>query len=228
MNILISGASRGIGRAVATLLASKNHNLYLISRSISDLESLKAKIQTQENKVEIFSCDLSKSQESVQLIEKIQATTQIDVLINNLGIFETNQSDQIDIDELKKLMDLNLYSAINLSNAVIESMKESEQGTIINMGSVMSHLAAPFAANYSISKHAFKAWNDALRDELRQHGLKVCAIYPGAVNTSSWDGMEVNRDAMIQPEDIAKLINTLLEMNYNTLVEEVRLSPLRF
>ena len=228
MNILISGATRGIGKAIAEKLASKNHKLHLIARNISDLESLKAKLDNETVQHKTFSFDLSDidtvNKELIELIE----VDQFDVIVNNLGIFETNPADQIEIEALKKLMDLNLYSAINLTNLFISQLKKKEQGTIINIGSVMSHLAAPFAANYSITKHAFKGWNDSLREELRQSGIKVCAILPGAVNTSSWDGIEVNRDSMIQPEDIAELVETVLSMNYNTMVDEIKVSPLKF
>lgn len=227
MNIIISGATRGIGRAIAKELATKNHRLILIARNSEDLEELKKELE-ENTSVKIFSCDLSNMEESKQLKDRISSLSETDVLINNLGIFETNPADQIQLDELQKMLDVNLYSAINLSSLIVEDMKNKENGVIINMASVMAHMAAPFAANYSISKHAFKGWNDALREELRQHGIRVCAIYPGAVNTSSWDGIEVNRDAMIQPEDIAKLVASLLEMNYNTLVEEIKLSPLKF
>lgn len=227
MNIIISGATRGIGRAIAKELATKKHQLTLIARNSADLEDLKKELEGNTS-VAIFSCDLSNMEESSQLKHRINSLSDTDVLINNLGIFETNPADQIQLNELQKMLDVNLYSAINLSSLIVEDMKEKENGIIINMASVMAHLAAPFAANYSISKHAFKGWNDALREELRQHGVRVCAIYPGAVNTSSWDGIEVNRDAMIQPEDIAKLVASLLEMNYNTLVEEIKLSPLKF
>lgn len=227
MNIIISGATRGIGRAIAKELATKNHRLILIARNSEDLEELKKELE-ENTSVKIFSCDLSNMEESKQLKDRISSLSETDVLINNLGIFETNPADQIQLDELQKMLDVNLYSAINLSSLIVEDMKDKENGVIINMASVMAHMAAPFAANYSISKHAFKGWNDALREELRQHGIRVCAIYPGAVNTSSWDGIEVNRDAMIQPEDIAKLVASLLEMNYNTLVEEIKLSPLKF
>lgn len=228
MNIIISGATRGIGRAIAEKLASKNHKLYLIARNISDLESLKAQLDNSNVKHEIFSLDLSDIKSVNEELNKLENADQVDVIINNLGIFETNPADKIELDALKKLMDLNLYSAINLTNFFIPHFKEKEQGTIINIGSVMSHLAAPFAANYSITKHAFKGWNDSLREELRQSGVKVSAILPGAVNTSSWDGMEVNRDAMIQPEDIAELVNSILSMNYNTMLDEIKISPLKF
>ena len=84
-------------------------------------------------------------------------------------------------------------------------------------------------ASYSISKHALKAWNDSLREELRTKSVKVTAIYPGAMNTSSWDEVEnVERQKMIQVEDVAKLIRQLIEIGESTLVEEIRLSPLNF
>jgi short-subunit dehydrogenase len=228
MRVIISGATRGIGRAIAQELAKKRHELFLIARSLSDLQILKEQLNDSENLIQIFSINLTNNDDLETLKREFAPFDYFDVLINNLGIFETNQIDDTVVPKLKETLDQNLFSAINLSELVLDKMKDFEKGTIINMGSIMSHMAAPFASNYSISKHALKGWNDALREELRQYGIKVCSIYPGAVNTSSWDGMEINRDAMIQPEDIAKLVATLLEMNQNTLVEEIKLSPLQF
>ena len=92
----------------------------------------------------------------------------------------------------------------------------------------MSINAAPFASNYSISKHALKAWTDALRAELREQGVKVCGIYPGAVDTSSWDVSTANKQEMIHPTDIAKLVALIPSFSKSTLVEEIKISPLNF
>jgi short-subunit dehydrogenase len=92
----------------------------------------------------------------------------------------------------------------------------------------MSINATAFAADYSISKHAFKAWNDALRAELRSKKIKVSAIFPGSVNTSSWDGIEVDRNQMIQAEDIAECVSCILKMKTNTLLDEIHISPNTF
>ncbi|MBL4708322.1 MAG: SDR family NAD(P)-dependent oxidoreductase, partial [Flavobacteriales bacterium] len=133
----------------------------------------------------------------------------------------------ISLDGLKNQLEVNLYSAVNLTQLVLNS-KNCSLSTIINIGSVMSLNAMPFAADYSISKYSFKGWNDSLRENLRKEGIKVSAIYPGSVNTSSWDGLEVDRNQMIQATDIAEIVTSILKMSNNSLIEEVRISPRDF
>ncbi|KAA3642658.1 MAG: SDR family NAD(P)-dependent oxidoreductase [Bacteroidetes bacterium] len=228
MKALISGATRGIGKAIAKNLSEKGYDLILLARNKSDLEKLKEELMPFGNTIQIFSIDLKNDAEYSALATSLSNEESLDVLINNVGIFNTNNADLINPDDLVDLLKINLLAAIKLSNLFIPKMKEKQEGSIINIGSVMGLKAAPFASNYSITKHAFKGWNDALRDELRTDGIKVNAIYPGAVNTSSWDGMNVDRTAMIQPDDIAKIVNTLLDLHDSTLVEDIVLSPLQF
>jgi short-subunit dehydrogenase len=107
-------------------------------------------------------------------------------------------------------------------------MKAAERGMIVNISSINGLAADQHAAAYSISKHALKAWNDALREELRNSGIRVTAFYPGPVNTSSWEGLPVDHQAMIQAEDIAELVVCIGRISSAALVEEVRISPLKF
>jgi len=125
-------------------------------------------------------------------------------------------------------MEVNLYSSIMLTDMVLPSMIKNQAGLVVNIGSVMSIKAEQYASIYSISKHALKAWNDALRERLRQKGIQVSAIYPGSVNTSSWKKEQLDVQAMIQPEDVAKLVISLSKLSPSCLVEEIRLSPLNF
>lgn len=230
MKALISGASRGIGRAIAEELASKGYQLILISRGSVELEKLTSELSQKypQTKFDSINADLSNKSERTRIIEQINKEKVINVLVNNLGAYSTNYGSQTDYENLMQLLETNLFSAIELTQAMLPALSQSDHASIINIGSVMSHTAEKFASDYAISKHALKAWNDALREELREKHIKVSAIYPGAVNTSSWDDVETNHQAMIQTTDIAKLISTVLEMGNSTLVEEIRLSPLSF
>src|SRR5690606_31085112 len=116
--------------------------------------------------------------------------------------------------------------AISISNVLLPKMIESNSGHIFNICSVASIHALEHASSYSISKAALKSWNDSLREELRHKGIKVTAIYPGSVNTSSWEGTNADTNKMIQTEDIVALIEACLKMSTNALCEEIHLSPL--
>lgn len=227
MKAIISGASRGIGRAVAKELAHRGYDLILIARNKKPLEQLAEELTEKKVKVKTIAADLSKETSFKELENQLQAFDKIDLLINNLGVYRTEKADQIKISDLKENLEINLYSAIQLTQLALPKLKSNQQPTaIINIGSVMSLKADKNASIYSMSKHAFKAWNDSLRKEVRKLGIKVSCLYPGAVNTSSWDGVDVNRSKMIQAEDIGKLVGAILEMKSNTLIEEVKLSPI--
>lgn len=230
MKAIISGASRGIGKAISMALAKAGYDLILLARSQEDLKQLEDELNQkfQAGKIETIVVDLAETKSFDLLAEELKDHSTIDMLVNNVGLYEMNSATEINRAELKQMIDINLYSAIELTQLLLEKIKKSESGIIVNIGSVMSLKSAPFAANYSISKHAFKGWNDALREELRSEKIKVSAFYPGAVNTSSWDGMEANREAMIQAEDIAELVSLLPRLSKSCLLEELRISPLQF
>jgi len=228
MKVIITGATRGLGKSIAEALSKHGHDLLLIARSKEDLKSLSDLLALNNTLVETLTLDLGKSDDLQKLSEKLKADQTFDVLINNLGVYQEDSPEKAGIEEIDKLLRINLYSTIELSKAVLPQMKSRKNGLIINIGSVMSVEAIPHATAYSISKHALKAWNDALRKEVRKDGIKVTAVYPGAINTSSWDGMDADRSQMIQAEDIAKLLLPLLTMNSCTLVDEIKLSPRNF
>ncbi len=228
MKVIITGASRGLGKSIAEACSKERHDLILIARSNTDLNSLSDKLTKNNIELKTLAADLGKRDELKELAAMISTDKTIDVLINNLGVYQEDDPEKVNLDEIDKLLRLNLHTSIELSKAVLPQMKSRKKGLIINIGSIMSTKALPHATAYSISKHALKAWNDALREEVRKYGIKITAVYPGAINTSSWDGMDANRSQMIQAEDIASLIIPLLNMNRSTLVDEINLSPLNF
>ena len=228
MKAVISGASRGIGKAITEQLAQEGAELILLARGEHGLNKLSDSISSKNATIHSFPLDLSQ-EESFNLIEEKRDLFQgVTTIINNLGIYSTQDADRINIKTLQNQINVNLYSAIQLTQALLHQSTNSTISRIINIGSVMSLNASPNAADYSISKHAFKGWNDSLRDKLRFEGIKVSAIYPGAVNTSSWDGIDAPREEMIQAKDIAKAVSYILSLSENTLIEEIRISPQTF
>lgn len=228
MKAIISGATRGIGRAIAKILALKGYDLILLARSEGELKKLAEELSQPQLTHIYYALDLTDLTQIKSLSEKLLATDSVKLLINNLGEYKLDQASNLKENELLELLEINLFSAINLTQSALPSLKTSNSSAIINIGSVMGLTASKEATAYSISKHAFKAWNDALREELKTNNIKVSCIYPGAVNTSSWDGTDANRGAMIQAEDIAKIVGNLVDLGSTCLVEEVRISPMNF
>jgi len=230
MKAIISGASRGIGKACALALADAGYDLCLISRSRKDLDDLKSLIE-KENKVSVklIALDLTDF-ERIGSMDwgSLCGSDEKLVLVNNLGVYAKDEASKVSIAEIEVGLRLNLASAVALSQNIIPSMKKANAGLIINVNSVNGLHSDQTSASYSISKHALKGWSDALREELRKSGIKVTSIYPGAVNTSSWDGLSVDRQRMIQAEDIAQLIVAIGELSVHALVEEIRIDPMDF
>ncbi|MFT6167566.1 MAG: short-subunit dehydrogenase [Vicingaceae bacterium] len=228
MKAVISGATRGIGKAIGEKLAELGYDLVLLARNKEELEQCKSELSASNVIVEYLAIDLSQQNVQQKLKESASIFEDTSVLVNNLGVYSMQNVTEIDISKLKNQMDVNLYSAIALTQQVLKQNIEGGLKNIVNIASVMSLKSASFAADYSMSKHAFKAWNDALREELRTSKIKVSAIFPGSVNTSSWDGIDVDRSEMIQAEDIAEITSCILAMKKSTLVEEIHVSPLTF
>lgn len=228
MKAVISGATRGVGRAITEQLAKENFELILIARNKKALDELIDLLESSGVKVHGLALDLSKQQSFQQLSNKASLLNGVTTIVNNLGVYSTQSAENISIDQLQHQLEVNLYSAIQLTQTLLDDSLPQCVNTIINIGSVMSIHASPHAADYSISKHAFKGWNDSLRERLRAKEIKVSAIYPGSINTSSWDGIDAPRDEMIQADDIAKAISYLLSLSKNALVEEIHISPQNF
>ena len=124
------------------------------------------------------------------------------------------------------MLNTNLNSAYYITKHIAVNMGNNNNGHIFNICSVLSLSPRVDAATYTISKHALKGFNDVLREEMREHNVKVTAIYPGSINTSSWEGIEAPKEKFVQPEDIAKTVKTCLQISKNANIEEVVIKPL--
>ncbi|TXB64624.1 SDR family NAD(P)-dependent oxidoreductase [Vicingus serpentipes] len=227
MKAVITGATRGVGRASAFMLAQEGYDLALSSRNISDLEQLKLELESKfGNSVFIQQADLSIKEEAINFSENIiEKFNKIEVLINNIGKYNVSKLTDSDSD-LELMINTNLNSAYYISKNIAVNMGNNNSGHIFNICSVLSLKPRIEAATYTISKHALKGFNDVLREEMREHNVKVTAIYPGSINTSSWDGIIAPKEKFVQPEDIAKTIKTCLSISKNANIEEIVINPL--
>lgn len=227
MVAVITGATRGVGKALAIMLAQEGYGLALCSRTFSDLEELKLELETNFNvPVFIHQADLSNKEEALHFSKIIiDKFNKIDVLINNIGKYNIGKLTDNDSD-LEIMLNTNLNSAYYITKHIAVNMGNNNNGHIFNICSVLSLSPRVDAATYTISKHALKGFNDVLREEMREHNVKVTAIYPGSINTSSWEGIEAPKEKFVQPEDIAKTVKTCLQISKNANIEEVVIKPL--
>jgi|SRR5690554_321873 len=227
MKILITGASQGLGKSIAFKFAQSGHQLVLIARQAEKLAAICNELSAYA-KVEYIAADLSETDKISAILAPHMGENSPDVLINNLGVYREGVASELSFEKLEAQLKVNLYAAIGISNCMLPFFKARGNGLIVNVGSLASHAAISKAAAYSISKHALKGWSDALREEVREFGIKVSSIYPSSINTSSWDGIKgIDFNKMVQKEDVANLIAAIVSMSDATLIEEIRLSPLQ-
>lgn len=227
MVAVISGATKGVGKALAIALAKEGFSLALNARNTNDLEQLQSElVRNYSSNVFIYVGDLSDKDSALDFSAKVLSEFKnIDVLINNVGKYDLDKitDDGIDLDDMMKT---NLNSAYYLTKHLSINMCKNGKGHIFNICSVLSLMPRSTAATYTISKHALKGFNDVLREEMREYGVKVTAIYPGSINTSSWEGIVAPKELFVQPDDIVNIVKTCLHTSKNANIEEIVIKPL--
>jgi short-subunit dehydrogenase len=228
MNCIITGATKGIGRALAETFAEKGGNLALTARTAADLENLQNEFARRfpNSQVLIFPADLSQKNEGLAFANFVKNHwKQVHVLINNTGIFA--QAPLLDEPDglLEKMFQLNLAAAYHLTRAVLPMMLPQQSGHIFNICSVASRQAFPNSTAYTISKFALLGFTQSLRVELKDKGIKVTAVLPGATLTNSWTGVNIDPQRLIAPAEVAKAVWSAWEMSPGAVVEEIVIRP---
>ncbi len=228
MNAVITGATKGIGRAIADKFASKGFSLCICSRSEDDLASAKKALTELNPEINVYTkaVDLSKKEEVIEFGNFCAHNMDtIDVLINNAGIYIGGEIVNEEEGALESMIETNLYSAYHLTRNLVPSMIARKSGYIINMASIASFMAYPNGGSYSISKFALRGFSMVLREELKDKGIKVTTVMPGATWSNSWAGVELPESRLMQANDIAESVWSLFEMSPSAVVEEVILRP---
>lgn len=226
MNVIITGASQGIGKKLAEVFAASGANLFLCSRNISKgMTWQKELMSTYKIEISSFDADLSQKGEVGRFAEAVlQAWEKVDILINNAGTFAPgNIFDEPD-GNLEQMINLNLYSAYHLTRALLPKMISQKSGHIFNMCSVASLKAYPMGGSYSISKYALDGFSKNLREELKPHNIKVTSVYPGATYTPSWEGFQ-EESRLMESADVANMILAGSRLSPKACVEEIVMRP---
>lgn len=205
---VVSGAGKGIGSAITRTLAANGYKVIACARTRTDLESL----QLEYSNVIPFDADLSTAhgvESLVHYIKQYCGTPQ--VVVNNLGVFAVDTILGTTTELLEQQMQVNFWSTYRLTMPFVQSMAERGSGHIINICSIASIEAVPYASSYSISKHAQLGFSRVLQSDLKDKGVFVTSVIPGNVDTPSWDGSGADRSNFIKPQQIADLV--LAEIN---------------
>lgn len=228
MNAVVTGASKGIGKAIAMALAQQGFRLFLCSRKEGDLKACRDEIlgHYPKGEVMIFPCDLSRKEGCAEFAQYcLSITEHLDVLVNNAGQFNPGDVSTEEEGLLEYMMSTNVYSAYHLSRALVPTMKKNQSGLIINISSVAGIQAYKHGGAYSISKFAMTGFSKNLREELKPYHIKVSTIYPGATMSESWAGSSVTAERIMEAADIAKVVVHLTQLSKQAVVEDVVMRP---
>jgi short-subunit dehydrogenase len=228
MNVVITGASRGLGNAIAHVFAKNGHDLILTSRNEIALYNAMQEFMTVYPNISVKAkaFDLSIKEEA-QAFGKwvLGLQVSIDVLVNNAGLFDPGSVYNEPDGTLEHMMAVNLFSAYHVTRSVINEMIAQKSGHIFNMCSIASLKAYPNGGAYSISKYALAGFSTNLREEMKPHGIKVTAVYPGAAYTDSWAESGVDPKRIMEAGDIARMVYTAAHLSPQACVEEIILRP---
>lgn len=228
MNIAISGATKGIGRAIADKFAAAGFNIAVCARTQADLDQMKAAYTDQYPAIKtIFVQTDMRKTEAVKAFGRLilEKWGRLDVLVNNAGIFTPGDIHTEDEGLLEAMIETNLYSAYHLTRTTLPSMIEKKAGHIFNICSIASLKAYPAGGSYSISKFALYGFSQNLREELKEKGIRVTAVLPGATWSNSWAGVDLPKERLMPAADIAKAIFNAWDMSPATVVEDIVLRP---
>ncbi|MDQ2719040.1 MAG: SDR family oxidoreductase [Bacteroidota bacterium] len=227
MNIVITGASKGMGKAMAEKFASAKNDIFICSRNEKELaETANELNKSNGNFVKYFAADLSDKNEVEKFADWLLAKDiSIDILINNAGQFIPGSIYNEEEETLKKMIRINLYSAYNLTRRLLPAMMKKKSGHIFNICSIAALKAYSNGGSYSISKYALMGFSKNLREEMKPFNIKVTTVYPGAVYTSSWEGSGVLRERIMEVDDIAKMVYAASSLSFQACVEDIVIRP---
>jgi len=228
MRVLITGATKGIGQAITLAFAKKQAELFLLARTEKDLLNFREQLQQQFAGLQVhcYPTDLASDESITSSIQQIKNDTDtLDVLINNAGIFRPDQILDLDSTTLEDSMQVNFRAPLQFLRHFVPAMRNQGRGHVINICSVASREVLPGVPSYSISKIALYALTDAIRQEVRQSGVKVCAILPGSTYSASWAGADVDPEDLIDPAQIATAAIQAVEVHPTATIEEILIRP---
>ena len=221
---LVTGAGKGIGKAVAIALAKEGANVGLIARTEKDLETVAGEIKTLGVKVYYAIADISKMEQVVAAVEKIESELGlIDILINNAGTGTFAKFMEMEPAEWENIIKVNLFGVYYTTRAVLPQMIERQSGDIINISSTAGKNGGAITSAYSASKFAVFGLGESLMQEVRKHNIRVTTLAPSTIVTElaqSANLLTGDLEKVMHPEDFAEYIIATLKLNRRVLVKE--------
>lgn len=222
---LITGAGKGIGKAVAKRLAAEGVHVALLARTESDLKAVAEEIlQAHDVRVGYAKADVSNRQEVEAAVATLREQVgPVDILINNAGIAAFGKVMEMDPEEWERIVRVNLFGTYYVTRAALPDMMERKSGAIMNVSSTSGLRGAATTSAYSASKFGVQGFTESLMQEARKYNIRVTALTPSTVNTelASNIGLPIGaEDRMLQPEDLAELIYGILSIHPRAFINQ--------
>ena len=226
--VWITGASSGIGRAAAIEFARTGAKVFASGRRAAELERINSELDNDKISVEVYPCNVASNTNVDQTVKKILANSKIDCLVNNAGITSFKLAEENSINEINDIINTNLLGSIYAIKAVLPQMISNGSGTIINILSVVTKKTFTNSSVYAASKMGLLGYTNALREEVRNHNIKVINVIPGATATTMWSKEMRNEfsERMMTSEDIARVLVWAFLQKENLVTEELVLRPI--
>jgi len=223
---IVTGASRGIGRAISVALAQEAATVVLAARSIQKLQETADQVTEAGGKAEIVVTELTE-EESIKNLLKVTSEkfSRLDILVNNAGVTHSAKLEQTTTEDWERCMQVNARAPFILCREALRLLKKSQAGYIINIASVVGVKGYPLQSAYTSSKHALRGMTISLAEELKGSNIRVHLLCPGGVDTELVQKVrpDIKRDELMRPEEIAELVLYLVTHKGNAVIDELHI-----
>lgn len=223
---IVTGASRGIGRAVSVALAQEAATVVLASRSIQQLQITAGQVAKAGGEAHVVHVELTEEKSIRNLIKVTgEKLGRLDILVNNAGVTHSAQLQQTSTEDWQRCISINARAPFILCREALPLLRKSESAYIINISSVVGIKGYPLQSAYTASKHALRGMTMSLAEELKGSNIRVHLLCPGGVDTDMVDRVrpDIAKDELIKPEEIAELVLYLVTHKGNAVVDELRI-----
>jgi NAD(P)-dependent dehydrogenase (short-subunit alcohol dehydrogenase family) len=223
---IVTGASRGIGRAISVALAKEAATVVLAARSIEKLQETADKIEEAGGKAEIVVTELTKEESIKNLIKTTnEKFSRLDILINNAGVTHSAKLEQTATEDWQRCININARAPFILCREALPLLRKSQAAYIINIASVVSVKGYPLQSAYTSSKHALRGMTISLSEELKGSNIRVHLLCPGGVDTDMVGSVrpDIPKKDLIKPEEIAELVLYLVTHKGNAVIDELHI-----
>jgi NADP-dependent 3-hydroxy acid dehydrogenase YdfG len=227
--IAVSGATKGIGRAIAEKFLKEGYEVAVCARKGDELLAMEQSVRASglPGILHTVPCDVTRKEHLKAFYEFVKNTMgSVDILVNNAGIFEPGTIYGEEDGVLERQMATNVYSTYHLSRMFLPAMMERKSGHIFNLCSVASIKAYTNGGSYCISKFAVYGMTKVLREELKPFNIKVTAVLPGATLSGSWEGTTLPEERFMKATDIADAVFMASQLSPSAVVEEIIIRPI--